>query len=534
MVLTNMLTTIKDCVVLISIAFTIMLGACTFVPAYTTDKDASQAEKNLGDTPLGKMAQELSAGRESSETGFLLLDRGHNALAWRLFMAENAVRTIDAQYFLWKNDRLGRLFIQRLMDAADRGVRVRVLIDASMTESDPLYLAKFSAYPNIEVRLYKPFGPKHKSYVFRWIDFAADFKTLNRRMHNKLYIADDSFMISGGRNIGEDYFEYLAPDVFRSRDLMGVGPIADKASDAFDMYWNSQWTVPVETAVDPVPTTEEGQAFRQILDTAGDDSSNYPPGYSDIGSMAQARTRLADELMWGNSRLVFDTVPGDDGQPMVPKDQNDIVGKALQELANQATEEILAESAYLIFTDGTMDHFQKLKDRGLKVVMLTNSLAANNHTTAFVGYRKQRKKQINLLTELYEYRPDAASQTELYAELAPDQPVPHMGLHAKTAVFDRKIVFVGSFNLDPRSVNLNTEIGLVVNSPELGRVVADSILNDIAPGNAWLVRLNEGKTEWVTIENGKETIEPENEPLSSRTRKLEADLAQPFTPSAQM
>ena len=511
------------------------LVACATVPSSTTDKDASYAVRDLDRTPLGKLAQALAVEREGSESGFLLLDRGHNALAWRLFMAENAVRTIDAQYFLWKNDRIGRLFIQRLMDAADRGVRVRVIIDDSMTESDPLYLARFGAHPNIEVRLYKPFGPKHKSYVFRWVDFAADFKLLNRRMHNKLYIADDSFMISGGRNIGEDYFEYLAPDVFRSRDLMGVGPIADESSDAFDMFWNSKWTVPVEMAVDTVPSVEDGHAFKRTLDAAGDDASNYPPGYSDIGGIEQARTRLAGELMWGQSKLLFDTVPGADGQPEVPENAENVVGIALGKVADGATEDVIAESAYLVFTDSTMEHIQKLNDRGLKILVLTNSLAANNHTTAFVGYRKQRKQQIGVITELYEYRPDAAAQTELFHELAPGQPVPHLGLHAKTAVYDRRTVFVGSFNLDPRSENLNTEIGLLVESPELGRAVAESILNDMSPGNAWQVRLNdEGNTEWVTVENGIETVEPDNEPLSSKGRKLEADLAEPFTPSSQM
>jgi putative cardiolipin synthase len=171
----------------------------------------------------------------------------------------------------------------------------------------------------------------------------------------------------------------------------------------------------------------------------------------------------------------------------------------------------------------------------VKVLVLTNSLAANNHTTAFVGYRKQRKEMIDVLSELYEYRPDAKSQTELYHELAPGQPVPHLGLHAKTSVYDRKTVFVGSFNLDPRSENLNTEIGLLVHNPELAQAVADSILNDMGPGNAWQVRLNnKGKTEWVTVEDGEEIIEEDNEPLSSRGRKIEADLAQPLTPDSQM
>jgi len=517
------------------ISLVLALGACTSVPVSTVDKDTSVAIRDLGGTPLGQMAGELAAGKPDSESGFLLLDRGHNALAWRLFMADNAVRTLDAQYFLWKDDRVGRVFIQHLMDAADRGVRVRVIVDDSMTDSDPEYLAKFGAYPNIEVRLYKPFGPKHHSYVFRWIDFALDFKLLNRRMHNKLYIADDSVMIAGGRNIGEDYFEYLAPDVFRSRDLMGVGPIADTASGAFDLFWNSEWTVPIEMAVDPLPTEAEATAFMQALDKAGKEPSDYPPGYHAIGSITLAQARLADELMWGKARLIYDTVPGENGEPTAPKDQENFVGTALRQVANQTQHEILVESAYLIMSDQTLARGPELKARGVKLMALTNSLASNNHTTAFVGYRKQRKQQIAAFSELYEYRPDAASQTELYHELAPGQKVPHLGLHAKTSVYDRKTVFVGSFNMDPRSVNLNTEIGLLVNNPELGKAVAESILNDMESGNSWLVRLNDkGKTEWVTIVDGKETIEPDSEPLSSEKRKIEADLAQPLTPESQM
>jgi putative cardiolipin synthase len=512
-----------------------LVGGCASVVSSTTDKDISYAEKDLGGTPLGELSRQLAEGKGEAESGFLLLDRGHNALAWRLFMADKAVRTIDAQYFLWKNDRLGRLFIQRLMDAADRGVRVRVIVDDSMTESDPVYLAKFGGHPNIEVRLYKPFGPKHKSFIFRWLDFAADYKLMNRRMHNKLYIADDSFMISGGRNIGEDYFEYVAPDVFRSRDLMGVGPIADAGSDAFDMYWNSEWTVPISMVIDPAPTEAEASIFKQTLDTAGEDKANYPPGYSEVGAIDQASARLEAELMWGPSRLLYDTVPGVDGEPEDPKKAANFVGEELRKVADQASDEVIAESAYLIMTSATMDHLKKLKAKGIKTRMLTNSLAANNHTTAFVGYRKQRKEQTRTLSELYEYRPDSVSQTALYEQLAPGQPVPHFGLHAKTSVFDRKVVFVGSFNLDPRSENLNTEIGFLVESPELGQKVAESILNDMGPGNAWLVRINkDGKTEWVTTVNGKETIESGKEPLSSRERRIKADLAQPLTPESQM
>ena len=519
----------------IAVFVTLALGGCSSVPSSTIDKEGSIVIRNVADTPLRQMTTALSSGRGITDSGFLLLDRGHNAVAWRLFLADTASKSIDAQYFLWKDDRVGRLFLQHMLDAAERGVRVRLVVDDSMTESDPLYLAKASAHPNVEIRLYKPFGPKHKNYVLRWVDFAADFKRLNRRMHNKLYIVDDSALIVGGRNIGEDYFEYAAPDIFRSRDLFSIGPVADEASDVFDMFWNSPWTVPVEMAVDTPPTSEESEAFRVTLDQEGENPANYPPGYSPIGTLAQGQERLKNELIWGPAKLVFDTVPGADGAPAVPKKQDDQVQKALNKIADQTQQEIIIESAYLILTEETLERAQRATDQGIRVLALTNSLAANNHTTAFVGYRKQRKKIIEAVSELYEYRPDASSQTELYNKLAPDQPMPHMGLHAKTSVYDRKVVFVGSFNMDPRSMNLNTETGVLVESIELGQAVANSILNDMAPGNSWLVRLNDkGKTEWVTVQDGIENIEEHAEPLTSKTRKLEADIAQPFTPESQM
>ena len=255
----------------------------------------------------------------------------------------------------------------------------------------------------------------------------------------------------------------------------------------------------------------------------------------EIADTQDARGQLGTSLIFAESRLLFDTVPGENGEPRVPQNEDDLVGKTLRGLADRAKTEMIAESAYLILTAETMRHMKKLKDRGLQLRFLTNSLASNNHTTAFVGYRKQRGQQLDVLTELYEYRPDAKLQVDLYREFAPGQPIPHMGLHAKTVVIDREIVFVGSFNLDPRSENLNTEIGLLVNSPELGQLVATSILADMGSGSSWRIRRNDqGQTEWVTIEQGRETIEPDNEPLSSAARKFEADAAQPLTPESEL
>jgi len=302
------------------------------------------------------------------------------------------------------------------------------------------------------------------------------------------------------------------------------------------MFWNSAWTVPIEMLIDPAITPEEAENFVQTLDQAGEDPDNYPPGYADVGSLEQAQARLTSELLWGEWQLLYDTVPGDDGEPLVPKDATNSVGIALRGISDQATEELIVASAYLILTDSTIEHLKSVVDRGVEVSALTNSLAANNHTTAFVGYRKQRKNMIRNFTRLYEYRPDAQAQTEVYKELAPGEEVPHLGLHAKNSVYDRKAVFIGSFNLDPRSENLNTEIGILVKSEELANMVADSILEDMGPGSSFQLRLDDrGRTEWFTVEeDGSVTVEANDEPLSSSGRMIEADLAQPLTPKSQM
>ena len=203
----------------------------------TTNKTESHAFNEPDTTSLGKIAVSI-ASEHNGESGFLLLDRGRDALSWRLILADAAEKSIDVLYFLWKNDEAGKVLIQRMLAAAQRGVRVRVLIDDSMTESDPEYLALFGAHPHIEVRLYKPFGPKRKS-ILRWVDYAAHMKVIDRRMHNKLYVVDSSVEIVGGRNIGNEYFEYPGKFVFRSRDLLALGPVVGTSGKAFDMYWNS-------------------------------------------------------------------------------------------------------------------------------------------------------------------------------------------------------------------------------------------------------------------------------------------------------
>lgn len=506
------------------------VAGCSTVVSHTTDKTASTVFNEPETTYLGKAVAEFTASHDG-ESGFLLMDRGRDALAWRAILADSAQKSIDAQYFLWKNDEAGKVMMHRLLAAADRGVRVRVMIDDSMTDSDPNYLAKFGAHPNIELRLYKPFGPKHKSTVMRWIDFAVDLKELNRRMHNKLYVVDGSVAIVGGRNIGNEYFEYPGRFVNRSRDLLALGPVLSAAGVAFDLYWNSDWTVPIEQVVAPLPTQQQTLAMREQLDKFAADALSYPSGfYDEPKKIEDELATLEKKLLWGKARLLVDAVPELDGKTQTHDELDQIddsLGRltALGRLVDESSEEILIQSAYLILLDGGFKRLSAAHGRGVKAKLATNSMATNNHLSAFAGYRKQRKKLLETGADLYEMRPDAQSEQAVFTEAQLEEYQTIFGLHAKTMVFDRKYTFVGSFNLDPRSVNLNTEIGLLVESESLARAVAESIENDMAAGNSWQVILKDGgSVEWITVENGVVTSELEKEPMTSSGRRIEADL----------
>ncbi|MDF7806614.1 phospholipase D family protein [Pontiellaceae bacterium B12219] len=504
-----------------------------FAPTYSTHKTVSTAFDAPESTALGQTALKIAADHDG-QSGFLLLDRGRDAMSWRLILADAAQKSIDIQYFLWKNDAAGKVLMQRMLAAADRGVRVRILIDDSMTESDPQYLALLSAPENIEVRLYKPFGPKAKS-MLRWVDYAAHMKVINHRMHNKLFLVDGSMEIIGGRNIGEEYFEYPGSYVFRSRDLLALGPVVNESGAAFDLYWNSDWAVPIEQVVLHLPTPEDAARNREALDAFAADPSSYPRGFYDNPKQIDAEmAQLSTQLYWGKGTLLIDDVPARKGRPQT-HDELDRTGVTIERVAIQSSDELLVQSAYLILEKSSMDELQALTGRGVKVKLHTNSMAANNHLSAYVSYKKQRDGMLAGGAEVYEMRPDAKSEIALFE---PDELETHntsFGLHAKTMVFDRRNVFVGSFNLDPRSVDLNTEMGLLVESEGLGEAVAASIENDMAPGNSWRVQFDSsGKTKWVTLQDGSVIEEFEMEPMTTAKQRAEAEAMALIPDTGQM
>jgi putative cardiolipin synthase len=287
--------------------------------------------------------------------------------------------------------------------------------------------------------------------------------------------------------------------------------------------------------VTPLPTPEGVRQSQKALEAFAADPSHYPPGFQGgSGDIDAAMTSLDPELLWGRARLLVDAVPEKSGKAQTHA-EFDRTGVALGRVLAESTQEVLVESAYLILLDGGFAAFDALTGRGATLKLATNSMASNNHLTAFVGYAKQREKLLATGAELYEMRPDAEAERALFTAAQLDEHQTSFGLHAKTAVFDRKVTFVGSFNLDPRSVNLNTEMGWLVESETLSNAVADSIENDIAGGNSWrVVGADAGGLEWVTLENGVVTTETETEPMTTPERRAAARLLAVVPDDAQL
>ena len=307
------------------------------------------------------------------------------------------------------------------------------------------------------------------------------------------------------------------------------------SGEAFDLYWNSDWTVPINDVVSHVPTAAEATADKNALDLFAADPANYPSGFFDDPRKIDAEMAgLANALLWGKGKLLIDAVPDKGGKPQTQKEL-DRTGASIGHAAAQATEEVLIQSAYLILENDGAVGIETLIQQGVRVKLATNSMAADNHLSAFVTYRKQRKRMLEGGAEVYEMRPDALTEREQFTAEELAQHRTSFGLHAKTMVFDRKVVFVGSFNLDPRSVDLNTEMGLMVESEALAGAVADSIENDIGAGNSWRVILtDDGKVAWVTMEAGAATEQFDTEPMTSAARRAEANALSIVPDSKEM
>ncbi len=439
-------------------------------------------------TAIGARLAELAADHPG-ESGFAIIRYGQPALAARIALADLAEKSLDVQYYIWEADPTGRILAERLVRAADRGVRVRVLVDDINLSGRDARIAALDAHPGIEIRIFNPF----KRRKFRVLDFATDLARVNHRMHNKIMIMDNALSLVGGRNVGAHYFESHAESNFRDLDIVGAGPIVRETSNVFDRFWNGPWALPVAQLVDR-PYTEEDhrsaiEAVRREIE-----ADDYPiPIESDAQTLLDRLDEIFADLVWAPGEIVWE-----DPANIFDGDSPGRMNEALHERMRALEHELLIESAYFVPRDRGIEAAKNLHQRGVSVRVLTNSLSSNDVLAAHAGYSKYRKDLIRAGVELYELRPFPGPVDKKI--ISADSKA---ALHTKAIVFDREAVFIGSFNLDPRSANINTEAGIYVESPELARQVIDYMKEGVAPENAFRVLLDDdGDLRWVIEKDG--------------------------------
>ena len=478
---------------------------------FDTPKTESYVIQDTQETSLGQTAQK-AVSQHPGESGFYLLIDGVHSLAARIMLAERAERSIDTQYYLISNDVVGYAFVHVLLRAADRGVRVRLLLDDIQTKGYDAGIAALNEHTNIEVRIFNPFARRS----WRVLDGLTDFRRVNRRMHNKSFIVDNQVTLIGGRNMASEYFGANHDQDFGDLDVTAIGPVVNEVSSMFDMYWNHRMAVPVAGFTKmPKDPEAELEALRGRIDESHQEllESRYARA---LGvKVTEIFGSDGSQLVWAPSRLAYDSP--DKAQKDLAKDAPSIV-TPLSESIQTAKEQLLIVSPYFVPTKRGVERLIEIDQSGVEVTVVTNSLAANNQPIVHGGYAKYRKELLEAGIRIYEVSPDAAS-----GEGAVPIGAKKGTLHAKAFVVDDRELFIGSFNFDPRSAHINTELGVIIESPEMAKHVL-SLLREKGPKHTYEVYLDDrGRVRWKRLENG-EWVLYNKEPNTSFWKRFTATV----------
>ncbi len=444
----------------------VMVSGCAQLPDNYERTTSFAMQVDTSSPAYREVSQAL--GSNDDESGYLLLGNGLDAFVARAVLANLAEKSIDAQYYLLHNDQVGGLFIDQLLKAADRGVRVRLLVDDMDMAGRDLGSAVLNSHPNIEVRLFNPFGRNTK----RLFQFVTGFGEQTRRAHNKSFTIDSIATIVGGRNIGNQYF-VADPDMnFLDLDVLAVGPAASLVAGAFDLYWNHELSYPISTLADTLPTPEQVEekvaGFKDYIEQQRD--TVY---YKELreSNLARSLKGFKTEMVKGKGKghVVWDHPD----KLLGYGDSSNLMLADLKPYLKDTREELLIVSPYFIPGGGGIEFFKDLRDRGVRVVILTNSLSSTDVSAVHAGYAKYRHELLSMGVELYELNRnlDGAGKSNKSGKFYQSK----ASLHAKCFVMDRNRSFIGSLNLDPRSVIENTEIGIVIESEVIARALAKSI-----------------------------------------------------------
>lgn len=494
----------RSCAVLAAAALAI--GGCALPSLEGRTVSTAVASADTADTRLGRTAGARRA-KHPGENGVLMLQDPRESFAARAVLAREAERTLDVQYYIWHHDTTGTLLMQALREAADRGVRVRLLLDDNGVSMDDRLVA-LDALENVEVRIFNPFPIR----TFKRASYAWDFRRLNRRMHNKSFTADSQASVVGGRNVGDEYFGATAGILKSDLDIMIVGPIVDGISTQFDAYWASGSAYPVGPLLPEVDVAQrevELATVASVVDTPA--AGTYLEAISKADFVASPDER-AQDFVWADVRMVSDDPAKGLG---AQKGEALLVGQ-LNEVLETPTRSVVLVSPYFVPGRKGTRIFSSLAESGVDVSVLTNALEATDVIAVHAGYAKRRKDLLESGVRLFEMQ-RLSADTKRNASAGPFGSSAS-SLHAKTFAVDGKRAFVGSFNLDPRSIRLNTEMGFVIDSPELAREIENAFDGGI-PARAYEVRLDDdGDLYWLDRRGG-ELVRLDDEPGAGRFKQ---------------
>jgi len=421
-----------------------------------------------------------------TKSGVYVLEDGGGSLVARAWLAEYAERTIDIQYFIFSPDNVGLIACDYLVRAADRGVKVRLLVDDVMVEAGVHEILVLDSHENIDIRIYNPGVNLGKNLFNKIKKFSTDFKGANQRMHNKTFIVDGKVCITGGRNIADEYFDYDHAYNFRDRDVLLLGKVNQDIEKSFEDFWSSKLSVPVTELVSEEEANYADTARFDRLHQYACDPDNFWPQVRDrIQNLHKHFDALQENLVWLEDVHFVSDVPGKNDNPDLGG--GGITTDTLINLIKRAKHTIDIQSPYLITSDLGKKLLKDAVGRGVKVRVLTNSMASTDNMEAFSGYKRDRLKLLNTGVHIYEFRPDAKERYQVMTGALQEKLnfTPIFGLHAKSMVADGKIVVIGTFNLDPRSANLNTECVTIIRSGRVAKGVLAGMETEFAPENSW-------------------------------------------------
>ncbi|WP_312247395.1 phospholipase D family protein [Stutzerimonas nitrititolerans] len=458
------------------------------------------------DSPLASQLRQLAAERSPGHSGFRLLSASSEAFAARMKMIRAAQVSLDVQYYIVHDGLTTRALVNELLEAADRGVRVRILLDDLTSDGSDYRIATLAAHPNVLIRVFNPLHLGRSNILTRSLGRLLNLSQQHRRMHNKLILADGSLAIVGGRNLGDEYFDADQALNFTDIDLLGAGPVAAQLAISFDQYWNHSLSVPIQQFLRRPPSVDElAEARRQLDDYLETERARGDPRYRKL-LVEQRQTTLDQwlrELTWAPSEALWDHPDKISAEGM--PDPSLLLTSQLQPTLDNVRQELTLVSAYFVPTDEGVDYFARLAEADVDIQVLTNSLEATDVPAVHGGYAPYRHELLRLDVRLFELRrqPDQEARFSLSGDS-------ESSLHSKAAIFDRQSVFLGSLNFDPRSVLWNTEVGILVHSPELASEAHQLTLEGAAPAISYEVRLikTDGRERliWIAEDHGRRVV----------------------------